>query len=145
MADLQLFPAFDLPDIEDKKQKTERYYPSAYFDFYTGDFRRDGANRVVAADGRDAYIQWCLKVASTERETCLAYSSDIGVELENIQDNAAQAESDIEKTITDALKINPATEYVKDFEFSHTGDDLYCTFTVKGYPWVEDITLTVKV
>ena len=140
----ELFPAFDLPDVQDTKEKTERYYPSAYFDFQTGDFRRDGANKVVTADGRDAFIQWCLKVTSTERETCLAYSSDIGVELEQVQDNTAQAESDIEKTITDALKVNPATEYVKDFAFSHEGDDIYCTFTVKGYPWVEDFTLTVR-
>lgn len=141
----QLFPAFDLPDVPESKEQKERYFPSAYFDFYTGDFRRDGANRVVAAEGKDAYIQWCLKVVSTERETCLAYSSDIGVELEQVQNDRAQAESDIEKTITEALMINPATEYVRDFEFEHEGDSLFCSFTVKGFPWVDDITLKIRV
>lgn len=70
MAENQLFPVFDLPEIPDNPEYDERYYPSVYFDFETGDFLRDGAGRMIASAGREAYMQWCLKVASTERLSC---------------------------------------------------------------------------
>ena len=38
MAENQLFPVFDLPEIPDNPEYDERYYPSVYFDFATGDF-----------------------------------------------------------------------------------------------------------
>lgn len=38
MAENQLFPVFDLPEIPDNPEYDERYYPSVYFDFETGDF-----------------------------------------------------------------------------------------------------------
>lgn len=147
MAENQLFPVFDMPEIPDTEEAEETYRPSVYFDFYKGDFVRDGANRMTVASGRDAYIQWCLKVASTERLTCLAYSEDIGVELEDMEDlpDRESRESEIERTITEALLVHPATEYVTDFEFTHQGDETWCTFTVKGYPWDENEALTVKV
>lgn len=72
MAENQLFPVFDLPEIPDNPEYDERYYPSVYFDFETGDFLRDGAGRMITSAGREAYMQWCLKVASTERLSCLA-------------------------------------------------------------------------
>lgn len=77
MAENQLFPVFDLPEIPDNPEYDERYYPSVYFDFETGDFLRDGAGRMITSAGREAYMQWCLKVASTERLSCLAYSDDM--------------------------------------------------------------------
>ena len=40
MAENQLFPVFDLPEIPDNPEYDERYYPSVYFDFETGDFLR---------------------------------------------------------------------------------------------------------
>ena len=75
MAQKQLFPVFDLPEIPDTEELEERYSPSAYFDFEKGDFVRDGAGKIKKSEGKDAYIQWCLKVVSTERYSCLAYSS----------------------------------------------------------------------
>ena len=33
MAENQLFPVFDLPEIPDNPEYDERYYPSVYFDF----------------------------------------------------------------------------------------------------------------
>lgn len=143
MAERQLFPVFDLPDIPDNPEHEERYFPSAYFDFEMGDFVRDGANRMVLADGREAYMQWCLKVVSTERLSCLAYGDDIGTEFDELADvpDRESKESEIERMITEALLVHPATEYVRDFVFEHDGDGTHVTFTVKGYPWEEDETL----
>jgi len=146
MAENQLFPVFDLPEIPDNPEYDERYYPSVYFDFETGDFLRDGAGRMITSAGREAYMQWCLKVASTERLSCLVYSDDIGTEFDELAEipDRESRESEIERTITEALLVHPATEYVRDFEFTHEGDETYCSFTVKGYPWEEDETLSIQ-
>jgi hypothetical protein len=33
--------------------------------------------------------------------------------------------------------VNPRTEYVRGFEFTWTGDSIYCEFIVKGKEWEE--------
>lgn len=147
MAENQLFPVFDLPEIPDNPEYDERYKQSVYFDFETGDFLLDGAGKMIEATGREAYIQWCLKTCSTERGSCLAYSDDIGTEFEEMDDipDTESRESFIELTITEALMVHPATEYVRDFEFTHTGDETRVSFIVKGYPWEEEELMEMTV
>ena len=146
MAENQLFPVFDLPEIPDNPEYDERYCASVYFDYETGDFLRDGAGRMIPSTGRDAYMQWCQKNAVTERMSCLAYSDNIGTEFDSLSEepDRESVESEIERTITEALLVHPATEYVRKFEFIHNSDGIYCTFNVKGYPWEEDETLSIQ-
>lgn len=144
-----LYPTFKLPAVVADRQQSKKksYKQSFFFDYATGDFLRDGANRLVLAEGREAFCQWCLKQCVTERGTKLAYSDKIGVEIVK----AAQEESDvkaiesaIQRTITEALMVNPETEYVKNFRFAWGGaDSLLVSFVVKGHEWDED-TLTVS-
>ena len=62
MADKNLFPVFDVPEINiTTPPEEQKYKPSVYFDFELGDFRRDGANKLVVAEGKEAYKQWCIK------------------------------------------------------------------------------------
>lgn len=139
MADT-LFPVFDVPELETPSQSESRKYkPSVYFDFDIGDFRRDGAYRMTAASGKEAYIQWCRKVVETERDAFLAYSTDIGIEGEAAfaESDRAAVESALEKTITEALMVNTHTEYVRGFEYNWNEDYLELTFTVKGKQWEE--------
>ena len=141
-----LFPVFDVPEIATTTQtQTRRYKPSVYFDFDEGDFKRDGAYRMTVSSGKEAYMQWCRKVVMTERDTCLAYSTDIGIEGEAAlaESDRAAVESALEKTITEALMVNVHTEYVRNFEFSWNPDSLWITFTVKGKEW-EQTTLSVQ-
>nr|WP_325297164.1 DUF2634 domain-containing protein [uncultured Dysosmobacter sp.] len=142
-----LFPVFDVPEITTPAAAAERKYrPSVYFDFDLGDFRRDGAGNMVQADGREAYKQWCLKVCMTERFTCLSYTTDIGTEMIGVlsQADRAAVESALERTINEALMVNPKTEYVRNFTFSWENEDLHCTFDVKGQDWEEQtLTLTI--
>lgn len=144
MADNQLFPVFDLPEIPDDPEYEERYRSSVDFDFETGDFVRDGANKMVPADGRKAFMQWCQKVVATEREAFLAYSDEIGTEFEEMEDfpDRDSRESEIERTITEALLVHPATEYVRDFEFNYDSGESSVSFTVKGYQWEGEERLT---
>lgn len=142
-----LFPVFDTPVMaETLTNEAEGYSPSVFFDFETGDFRRDSAFRMTQATGQEAYIQWCQKVIMTERDTCLAYTTNIGIEGEDALAEADHdaVESALEKTITEALMVNPMTEYVRDFEFVWSGDSLSITLTIKGKEWLETTTITTQ-
>lgn len=132
----QLFPVFELPEILNESQmaEPEKFRKSHFFDFETGDFAKDGGNRVRETDGHTAWAQWCIKVIQVERYACLAYSSDIGIEAEEIrrQPTRKAAESVLARTVTEALLVHPMTETVRGFTYKWTGDNLKAGFTV--YP-----------
>ncbi len=141
-----LFPVFEVPEFkEDSSEYDVQYKRSAKWDVQSGDFVRDGANRVAEGSGREAFMIWCYKTAQTERYACLAYPPEIGVEMEVAMedDDEMTVESMVERTITDALLVNPRTEAVQDFEFSWNGDEMHCRFQVKGADWEELITITI--
>ncbi len=130
-----LFPVFDVPEIKEEKP-TIKYNRSAYFDFNKGDFVRDGSNKIVSCDGKEAWRQWCIKTVLTERFVYSAYSNNEGVELEQaLQWSDIKAvESSIEKTVTEALMADPMgrTQFVRDFQFNWLGDHIYTQFVVQG-------------
>lgn len=101
---------------------------------------------MVIADGKTAFEDWCIKVCSTERGTRLAYSDKIGTEFEAVihMSDPDAAKLSIIKTITESILVHPAAEYVKDFSFKGSGDNLYVTFTVKGRDWSDEAELTVE-
>lgn len=140
MADKNLFPVFDVPEIiTPAPVEEQKYKPSVNFDYVLGDFKRDGANKMVIAEGREAYRQWCIKTVLTERIDRMSYSSDIGAELDDAlkQADKQAVESAMERTITEALMVNKKTEYVRNFEFTWDSDGLHCDFAVKGKEWEE--------
>lgn len=140
------FEVVNVPDfIEESSQYDTKYKRTVKWDAEKGDFVRDGANRMVECSGEEGYMIWCYKIAQTERYGCLAYTSDIGVELEAAlsEDNHKVVESMVQRTITDALKINPRTEYVRDFSFTWNADEMHCTFLVKGVEWDKLFQITI--
>lgn len=146
MAEQNLFPVFDVPEIQTPAPAEEqKYKPSIFFDYELGDFKRDGANKMLLSDGKEAYMQWCMKAVLTERLCCLSYSSDIGTEAEAAlkQADTEAVESSLERTITEALMVNPRTEYVRGFEFLWDSDRLHVSFAVKGKGW-EEQQMSVK-
>ena len=78
------------------------------------------------------------------REAFLAYSDDIGTEFEDMEDfpDKDSRESEIERTITDALLVHPATEYVRNFIFDYSSGDAVVSFIVKGAQWEEEETIS---
>lgn len=145
MEEKMLFPVVEVPEEESEEEYDAKYCPSVLWDYEKGDFAVDGTGRIAEAEGLEAYIQWCVKTVQTERYTCLAYDDDIGTEMESLDDDdPLAAESEIERTITEALMIDPRTEDVGDFAFSSEGDALYCTFSVKGVGF-EERTLTIGI
>jgi len=129
-----LYPTFELPTIVGQEQPhLAPEYPKSYlFDFEKGDFVLDAAGRIAVADGHRAWVQWCVKTVMTERFACLAYSGNYGVEVEQArkQPDRALAEMEIERTITEALMVDPRTELARDFSFKWRADELYVSFTI---------------
>ena len=69
-----LFPVVQVPEFTEEGADYDRKYRiSMRWDTVKGDFERDGANRVVECDGKEAFAVWCFKMAQTERYRCLAY------------------------------------------------------------------------
>lgn len=145
-----LFPVIDQPVVNNDVSQYERHYKaSADFDFEQGDFILDGSGKIKRSSGKEAWIQWCIKSVMTQRLAHLAYSADYGCELEEAlseTDHKALISS-LERTISEALMVNPRTEYVRDFSFEQENDALKCSFVVKGHEWeevnIEQITISL--
>lgn len=77
---------------------------------------------------------WCIKTSTTERFAKLAYPGSIGAELEAARKEKTREATELalERTLTEAIAVNPRTEYVRDFEFEWDGDDVHVRFRVKG-------------
>jgi hypothetical protein len=132
-----LFPTFEFPADEAAPLSSAPQYPSGpLFDFAAGDFARDGAGRIVQGDGRQMWVQWCLKTMRTQRFAYLAYSGQVGIEAAEAlaePDRVSQEDAFVE-TITEALCADPLrrTREVRDFEFSWEADALRITCVVEG-------------
>lgn len=139
-----LYPEINLPTIAIPQSSQVKYLPAPNFDFATGEFALDSHGRMTFADGREAFAQWCMKVCMVERNTRLAYSDKIGVELIDAlkEPTAAAVKSSIARTLTEAILIHPLAEYVKNFTFRMEADKLQISFSVKGRDLPEQ-TLTV--
>lgn len=141
-----LFPVVEVPEFTQRNESYDtRYKRSVRWDPAAGDFVRDGANRMVECDGKEAFATWCFKVAQTERYRCLAYPNTIGTEMERAMNNDDEktVESMVQRTITEALMVNPRTKDVLDFVFSWNGDNMHCSFKVKGVFLDDEITIQI--
>ena len=134
----QLYPVFDIPGSEEEiAQAAEQdFKPAPLFDFEKGDFVRDGANRVVMVDGREAYKNWVRKTICTQIGSKLSYPG-FGIDYEGAMqlDSHEAVVSELERTITEALTANPCTERVYDFEFEWDADIVNVSFTVQPKNW----------
>lgn len=147
----ELFPTFDVPEEEeDDEEYDAEYKRSIRWDPAIGDFVRDNSNRLVECDGYEAFVIWCYKTVQTERDCHMAYieevsGADLGVEMEDVarEEDPKTVESMVERTITEALEVNPRTEYVGNFEFSWDGDNVHCQFEVKGIGWDDIIQIKI--
>lgn len=103
------------------------YLRGPAFDYTTGDFIRDGKNKVVGCTGTESWEAWCRNTLSTERYKHLGYSTDIGIELDAVfqAQSRKEAESILSRQITEALLADPygRTEYVETIGYTWTDPD----------------------
>lgn len=146
---MSLLPVIDVPDfVEPEEDYDIAYRPSPAWDMAAGDFARNPDNDVPMSDGHEALKVWCAKAVATERYTCLAYSDDIGTEIdEDVIGNGDReaATLALQRTIEETLMVNPRVSSVDEFEFEWgAGGRVYVRFTVNaidGEPFTIDSTI----
>lgn len=133
----QLYPTFDIPleMAEDlaSQQEVRPDTKAPMLDFSTGNTKMTPTGRPVEAVGVEAYRQWLATCLLTERYEYLAYTTDFGVEIRSItRANLPRdlAESEIRRTITEALSVDPRTVSVGGFVFEWQGDSVWVSFEV---------------
>ena len=149
MAD-NLFPTVNVPEFTPESDNYDiAYRPSIKWDLIAGDFVRTPSNKVPQSDGVEAYKIWCVKAVYTERYTCLAYSDDMGTEMDDAisYDDENAVELAIQRTITEALMVNPRTVSVENFKFKWNSGHVTVSFTVfsvEEEPFTVDATLDAE-
>ena len=120
--------------IQEGDTLDSEYRHTVAWDVEKGDCVLDRENRMRICSGVEGYRVWCCKMALTQRYACPAYPDEIGAELDEALEEPDEkaVQSALERTITEALMVNPRTEYVRDFVFSWNGDNVSCSFIVKG-------------
>ena len=134
-----------IDESETEEDTPVGYRPGVLFDWKTGDFPRDGRNLLQDATGVESWQQWCQNCIQTERYKYLAYSTDFGIELDEVfkASTRAQAESILTRQITEALEADPyeRTAYIDNIIYDWTtpgGVRVYVT--VVG---IADVTIDV--
>ena len=129
---LNLFPEDLNEDIEDEafdeeEEEVVGFKVSPHFDLDTGDFMIDGSGSIITADEVEAYVQWCAAVLATDRYNHDSYSSDIGIDYDEIfaAVDREEAVMILESEISEALQCDPygRTEYVQNVECEWVGPD----------------------
>lgn len=113
---------------EDLKQQTVIGYRNGIaFSEKTGDFVRDGKNKILDSTGVESWRSWCINCVQTERYKHLAYSTDFGIEIDAAlkASSREEAESILTREVTEALLADPygRTAYIDEIEFDWTAPD----------------------
>lgn len=134
---MSLYPVWvdeDVEMVDESEEEAQEGYGYLY------DYRN---NRVITTisgktertSEHDAYLYWAYKTVATERFSRAAYSSDFGAEIEAILERDYDrnvAESEIARSITEALEVDERTKKVSDFAFAWEGDSLHVTFSLES-------------
>lgn len=133
MAEENLFPedmetlTIDEDELIDEGETVIGYKKGVYFDDKTGDLLRDGNGSILESTPIEAWIQWCTKCIETPRFQCPAYSSDIGINADEVRASITREaqESMLYSEISEALSADPygRTSYVQYIEFDWTASD----------------------
>lgn len=145
-----LFPEdYEDETIDEEEAEDEEpigYRPGVAFEWQTGDFIRDGRNRLTEATGVDSWKQWCQNCLQTARYKHLAYTDEYGIDIDEIfsAESQEEAESIMTREINEALEADPygRMEYVDSIDYDWTGQDsVHVTVTVVG---IADVTIDVE-
>lgn len=147
MEEKRLLPVVDIPDITNTGSTYDtEYKPSLKWDIEAGDFVRTASNAVPRSTGYEGFQIWCRKAVATERFSCLAYSRDIGAEMEEIltESDREAAELMIRRTIEETILVNPRASSVEDFVFTWGTGHVHVSFVVnakEGSPFTVNATI----
>lgn len=126
-------------------QSSVGYRNGILFDYDNGDFVRDGRNRLLDSTGIESWKSWCINNLSTERYSCLACSTDFGIETKAAMraTSRAEAEGILSSQITDAIMADPyeRAAYIADITYDWTAPDaVLVSVIIQGK---DDVTIDV--
>jgi hypothetical protein len=126
-------------------EKPIGYRNGIAFDYETGDFKRDGMNKIQDSNGIQSWKDWCINCLQTERYKHLAYSTDFGIEMDAAMNASSreEAEAILSRQITEALMADPykRTDYVSDITYYWNAPDaVSADVTIHG---VADVTIDI--
>lgn len=121
------------------------YRPCPSFDYDTGDFRRDGMNKILSSDGIDSWRVWCINCIQTERYKHRAYSTDFGIELDKVfsATSREEAESILTREITEAILADPyeRAKYIETLDIEWIApDSVIVQLVIHG---IDDATIDI--
>ena len=121
------------------------YRNGVAFDYETGDYPRDGMNKMLDSTGIESWKSWCINCLHTERYKHLAYSTDFGIETDAAfrATSRDEAESILTRQINEALLADPyeRTKYVSEITFDWTApDSVVVEVTIHG---IDGVTIDV--
>lgn len=114
-------------------------------------YNHDDSKLVVTGTGKtlpdaaiDAYRFWAVKCCLTERYERACYSSDFGIEFDAIvRANYPRgiAESELKRTIKEALMTDERTVNVTSFKFEWEGDSCWVYFLLESIYGVDKVEI----
>lgn len=141
----QLYPSFDAPDLMvDEEVEELRDIVGYKFDYSDERLVVTGTGRAVKGNSLDAYRFWAIKCCLTERYQYAAYSTDFGIEFQSIIAAGYPrgiAESEIKRSITEALMVDERTVTVTSFTFNWEGDSCWIAFTLESVYSVDNVEI----
>lgn len=115
------------------------------FDEKTGDFARDGGNKLLDSTGVESWKSWCINCIQTERYKHLAYSTDFGIELDGAMraSTREEAESILTRQITEAIMADSygRTSYIETLEYTWTTPDAIEVYAI--IHGIDDVTIDI--
>lgn len=121
------------------------YRNGVAFDYNTGDYVRDGRNRLLDSTGIESWQAWCINCMLTERYKHLAYNSDFGIDYDMVfsAESREEAESILTREITEAILADPyeRCEYIESIEYEWPEPDgIQVHAILHG---IEDVTIDI--
>lgn len=139
------YPVWDVEDVMfDTEEEVLTDVESYAFDYKERETFVTGNGKTKRCDAKDAYIFWVVKCVATERYECEAYSTDFGVEFQAIMRKnypRSISESEIRRSIKEALHVDNRTVNVSSFRFEWQADTCYITFEVESVYDIDTVTV----
>ena len=139
------YPTWDLEDVmSGVEEETLPEVESYAFDFENKETVVTTSGKTVRCDAQDAYIFWAMKCVATERYAHEAYSTDFGIEFLAIMKMnypRAIAESEIRRSITEALMVDSRTVNVFNFRFFWNADTCRIRFQIESVYGIDSVTV----
>lgn len=139
------YPVWDVEDVMfDVEEEVLPEVESYAYDYKEKETFVSGSGKTRRCDAKDAYIFWVIKCVTTERYAHEAYSTDFGVEFMAIMRQnhpRSIAESEIRRSIKEALHIDNRTVNVSNFRFNWQADTCFITFEVESVYDIDTVTV----